>query len=391
MSKVETEKTLAYLGPPGTFTELAGMKVLGWPGYDGVQLIECQSIARVCELVAEGQATYGVLPIENSTAGDVKDTMLALTTLELQIRDELVLPISHSLYRQPAAIVSRIATKDQAYYQCERNLRRLYPNHEFSPVDSTALAVRMVAEDSTIAAIGSRNAAESLGVADKLERIDDMEDNPSNVTTFVVIRKPAEIMPATGQDKTTFILSLLDHPGTLYHYLDALHAWGINLNKIRSLGKTNGDTSFLISIDGHSVEDRVRKAIQFNPSRESVRPRMLGSYRRAEYVPPNIDGVPSIDHVIKQIRAEMENGNSATPQETAVVFTLKDEVGALAKTLRPFADRNINLTAIDSMPTRRRMGEYAFYLTYDRNAPDGESAIQELSKHCTQVVLLNHV
>lgn len=124
MSKVETEKTLAYLGPPGTFTELAGMKVLEWPGYDGVQLRECPSITRVCELVAEGQATYGVLPIENSTTGDVKDTMLALATLELQIRDELVLPISHSLYRQPAAGVSRIVTKDQAYYQCEQNLVR---------------------------------------------------------------------------------------------------------------------------------------------------------------------------------------------------------------------------------------------------------------------------
>lgn len=391
MSKVETEKTLAYLGPPGTFTELAGKQVLEWPRYRASQLVECKSISLVCELVAQRGATYGVVPLENSTAGDVKDTLLALSRLDLQIIDELVVPISHSLYMQPGARVSRIFTKDQAYYQCEQNLRKLYPDHQFTPVDSTALAVRMAAEDPMIMAIGSRNAAESLGVADKLERIDGIEDNPFNVTTFVVIRKPGETTPITGKDKTTFILSLRDQPGSLYHYLDVLQAWGINLNKIRSLGKTNGDTSFLISIDGHSAEDHIRKAMQFNPSRESIRPRMLGSYRRTEYTRPKIDGIPSIDHVVEPIRAEMENGNSATPQETAVVFTLKDEVGALAKTLRPFTDRNINLTAIDSMPTRRRMGEYAFYLTYDRNAPDGESAIQELSRHCTQVVLLNHV
>lgn len=169
-----------------------------------------------------------------------------------------------------------------------------------------------------------------------------------------------------------------------------MQAWGINLNKIRSLGKTNNDTSFLISIDGHGAEDRVREAMQFNPSREAALPKMLGSYKRADYSPPAVGGIPSIDHVVRQVQADMENGTSITSQETVVVFTLNDEIGALAKALRPFADSQINLTAIDSMPTRRRMGEYAFYLAYDKNASGSDSAIEELAKYCTQVVLLNH-
>lgn len=389
----EPMSTLGWLGPKGTFTELARM-VLQRDKYQNHIPVECASITEICERVARGEIQLGIVPIENSTAGDVKDTLAALSHLDLQITGELIIPISQNVFVKKGANLEKIKiikTKDQAYYQSsQEKLQELFPGHIFVPVDSTAMAVRMAAEDPTIAAIGAPNAARALGLEKELDMIGNFEENPFNTTTFVVLQKPTEIVPElTDHDKTTFIATLIDKPGSLYHYLDVLQSWRINLNKIRSFGKINGDHVFLISIDGHLADMRLRKAIQFNPSREKVGPRILGSYKCAEYVPPQVSALPPIDYLVRQIQSEMEKGTMSTPNETVAIFTLNSEVGALSKALRPFAQRNINLAALDSMPTRRKMGEYAFYLACDKNANGLEDALLELSSYCTQLVLLN--
>lgn len=385
---MEQEKTLHYLGPAGTFTELAALLLKQRRGYTKHQLVAHSSITEVCQNVVEGRNTLGIVPLENSTAGHVNDTCQALSFLDLQIKGELILPIRQCLYWQKGVEINRIsavASKDSALEQCRRYLDVRFSAWERQPVSSTSLAVQMAAENSHLAAIAGSNAAEALGLADKLEKIEGIEDNPFNVTRFIIIQKKGSLrFPTKTPYKITLKTSLEDKAGSLFHYLDILAWKKVNLTEIKSLPRSQagGGTSFLISLESKpSILETLAALRCLGQNTED-----LGYYLRDPYSFSKNEQETDINQITEEVRRKLKNEIDLS-KESLVVFTLADRIGALRDALKPFAQREINLTRIDSFPTGR-LGEYAFYLTYGNHVENQEDLLTAIKTCCLQMMVL---
>ena len=130
---------VAYLGPEGTYTQQAALKSFG----SSVPLKAMPTIPDVFAAVERGEATYGVIPIENSTEGAVVHSLDMLAESGLKIVAQVYLNIEHCLLgRRPLKEIHRIASKDIALAQCRNWLQRNLPGAELLPVESTAAAVR---------------------------------------------------------------------------------------------------------------------------------------------------------------------------------------------------------------------------------------------------------
>ena len=151
---------VAYLGPPGTFTEAVALQYA-----PDSRLLPFPTVAAVASAVASGTAEEGVVAIENSLEGSVTDTLdLLIHESSLFIRQELVLPIKHCLLVRPgtqSAAIRVVYSHPQALGQCREFLERCYPNAQVVAALSTAAAVEeLVNSGDGAAAIGNRRAAE---------------------------------------------------------------------------------------------------------------------------------------------------------------------------------------------------------------------------------------
>lgn len=272
-------KRLAYLGPPGTFSEEAAL--LHDPE---AQLLPFSSIAAVAAAVDSGMADEGVAAIENSLEGSVNETLdILIHESGLSICRELVLPIEHCLLAAPEASspdVRVIYSHPQALGQCRRFLERCFPKAQLEAALSTTAAVEQMLSQQGAAAIGTKRAADIYG-AQVLAR--GIQDNPSNKTRFVILT-PHDC-PPTGRDKTSIAFTVAhDRPGTLVNVLHEFSDRQINLTKIESRPSREelGVYIFLVDMEGHRADPAVAEAL------ESVRAqafffKVLGSYPR--YVP----------------------------------------------------------------------------------------------------------
>jgi len=383
----EPKTRLGYLGPVGTYTKMAADIYVG-DHHEKFALVEYETIDEAMIAVSKGSIDEAVVPIENSSAGPVKNTHTRFEELDaIGITGEVVLPINHTLYMRKDAKPEAVVSKDQAIAQCEMNIKGLLPEARLIEENSTAKAVQMAAEDPKIAAIGSPIAARDLGLENVLQRIDNFSDDPRNATTFVVIKKNPELSDQTENDKTTFIIELEDQPGGLYDFLYLLNQKGINLNKIKSLRKTDGHISFLVSVDGHQADQNVGVAFSELSGKTSTI-KMLGSYQKANYTPSVESREPNMENAIKRIKAEVQNGELADDNQAVVVFTLQNKPGALLNMLKPFQEEGINLTKIDSQASGI-FEEYIFYLAYDRRSVQNEEKLRnKLVQNCHELVIL---
>jgi len=252
-------KRIAYLGPPGTFTEEAALL------YDETaQLIPFPSIPAVAVAVDSGMAEEGVVPIENSIEGSVTDTLdLLIHESRVLIRKELVLPIEHHLLVKPGTQVSEVRaifSHPQALGQCRHFIERCFPKVEIVAALSTAAAVEeMMTSDYPAAAIGTRRAAELYGAETSAKGI---QDQASNVTRFVVLAPTDH--PATGFDKTSLCFSFAeDRPGVLCGVLQEFAQRTINLAKVESrpTKESLGKYIFLVDLEGHHDDPVVSEAL----------------------------------------------------------------------------------------------------------------------------------
>lgn len=267
---------LAYLGPPGTFTEEAALRY-----QSDAQLVPSASEGAVAVAVESGAADEGVLPIENSLEGSVTRTLDALIhDSQLAIRRELILPIEECLIVSPGATaedVRAIYSHPQALNQCRQFIDRRFPQAARHASLSTAAAVAEMLDVEGGAAIGPARAAELHG-AHVLERA--IQDNPHNMTRFVVLG-PTDSEP-TGRDKTSLAFTVPhDQPGTL---VDVLHEFSdrkINLTKIESRPSREelGIYIFLVDMEGHRTDPVVAGALDA-VKRKAHFFRILGSYPR---------------------------------------------------------------------------------------------------------------
>jgi len=271
---LESNLRICYLGPPATFTHQAARSKFG----ASVEYHPADSIADVFASVENGNADYGVVPIENSTEGAVTHTFDQFTGTTLKICAEIYLPISLCLMSSvPREKVSRICTKQEALGQCRRWLNTNMSGLEFEAVNSTTLAAEM-ASKSDCAAVASKFAAELYGLDILAENIQDVS---GNTTRFLVIGRKCS--DPTGTDKTSIYFGIKDKVGALHDTLDTLKNNGVNMSKIES--RPSGDKVweyvFFVDFEGHADNPNVKKALEEMEEHCAVLT-VLGSYPKAD-------------------------------------------------------------------------------------------------------------
>lgn len=275
------KKRLAYLGPPGTYSEEAALL------YDpDAEMLPVQSLPVVIASVDSGAADEGIVPIENSLEGAVTFTVdLLIHESDLLIKDELVLPIHHCLIAKSGVSLDDIRdaalvvySHPQSLAQCREYLHRRFPNAALMPSPSNAAAVgEMLKSETPALAIAGKRAAANYDAQIVDEEV---EDNHSNATRFVVLA--SNDSPPTGNDKTSLCFNFdADSPGILVSVLTEFSGRGINLNKIESrpTRKFLGRYIFLVDIDGHKQDAIVQDALA-SVRRQVAALKVLGSYPR---------------------------------------------------------------------------------------------------------------
>ena len=268
-------RTLAFLGPAGTYTEEAALQ------YDpGAELRPCPSITAVGLAVAVGDAGQGVVPIENSIEGSVNFTLdLLVSEGSISIRYEIVLPIEHYLMGKPGTRLSDVEviySHPQALAQCREYLERNFASAARSASLSTALAVGDAMNSAVPAAAIAPLRSAELYNAELLAS--GIQDVAANATRFVVLAKGDH--PPTGNDKTSLFFSFdQDLPGQLYAVMGEFAKREINLAKIESrpTKRSLGQYVFFIDCDGHREDHLLGEAIEAVRDRVSSL-RVMGSY-----------------------------------------------------------------------------------------------------------------
>jgi chorismate mutase/prephenate dehydratase len=258
---LEKPLRIAYLGPEATNTHQAALKKFGASvGYHAFA-----TFADIFTAVEKGEADYGVLPIENSTEGSVRDALDLFVESDLKIVAQIYLEISHCLVsRSPLEKISRVYSKDQALAQCRRWLQRQLPHAQLLDAPSTAQAVRIARDEPGAAAVAGELAAAFHDVPVVEKNIQDAADN---TTRFLVLGKKAAGPVGGGRDVSSFLISLGDeassHSGALLRMLRPLAERGINLSKIESRPsrKRPWDYYFFIDLSGHPDDAPMKEAL----------------------------------------------------------------------------------------------------------------------------------
>ena len=255
-----SERTIAYLGPAGTWSELAALQF----GGAAATLLPLNSMGGVVSAVETGLADTGVLPVENSLEGAVGTTLdLLIHEARLRITAEVVVPVRHMLMARPGKRVHEIKvlrSHPQALGQCRRFIERCLPNVQTVASLSTSAAVAEMLEDEHGAAIATARAADLYPV-EILAR--DIQDRDSNATRFVVLG--IHDSPPTGDDKTSLCFSVrANRAGALVEVLQIIAAGGINLSKVESrpAGDQLGKYIFLLDLDGHRDDPHVGAVLE---------------------------------------------------------------------------------------------------------------------------------
>ncbi|HJQ79965.1 MAG TPA: prephenate dehydratase [Lacipirellulaceae bacterium] len=272
---VQAATRVAYLGPEFTFSHLAAIEGFG----QSAELVPVGSIAAVFEEVERGQVQFGVVPMENSTDGRVSDTLECFSRFKVRICAGIPLRIHHCLLGVGARDeLQTVYSKPQPLSQCRNWLARHLPQAELRETSSTAGAAKAAKDDRQAAAVASAQAAAHYGIPVLVPNI---EDNPNNVTRFVVI-STATSQP-TGHDKTTVLFEVAHKPGALVKAMMNFERNGLNMTMIDSypVPGSLGRYLFFIEFVGHEEDPPVRRALA-SLRKKAHRVEVLGSYAQAE-------------------------------------------------------------------------------------------------------------
>lgn len=272
---LEDPFTVAYLGPEGTFSEEAVNKRFG----KAVHALPSSSIDDVFRKVESGTASFGVVPVENSTEGAVGRTMDLLLQTSLLICGELELAIHQCLMakQQDLSKIRKIYSHPQSFAQCQswliENLHNLQ-GIECINAASNADAARLAANDEHAAAIAGKQAAEVFGL---MLCACNIEDNPNNTTRFLIIGSQA--VAPSGRDKTSLAMATKNRPGAVHELLAPLAHHQVSMTRLESRpSRTNlWDYVFFVDIEGHQQDENIALALQAL-HRNATFIKLLGSY-----------------------------------------------------------------------------------------------------------------
>lgn len=273
--QLEEPLTVAYLGPPATFTHQAALGRFG----SSARYQPSRNVAEVFDDVERGQVRYGVVPVENSTEGAVNVTLDRLIESDVVISGELFLDVAQHLLSAASDLggVKRVCSHPQGLAQCRGWLARHLPDVVTEEMRSTSAAAELAASDATVAAIASELAAHHYGVPILRAHV---EDNQQNATRFLVIgRRPAG---PTGRDKTSILFAMRNEPGSLYRILEPFARAGLNLTKIESRPAKHRPWEYVMFVDfeGHRDTSAVASVLEEIGAR-TLFVKVLGSYPAA--------------------------------------------------------------------------------------------------------------
>lgn len=254
--------SIAHLGPAGTNAEAAALLYSNWLAQTtGEQTLLCPyaSITQSLQAAAQTQADLAVVPVENSVEGSVTTTLDALWRYDtLQIRQALILPISHALLSLAATIdpIQTVYSHPQALAQCQMWLEKFLPTAELIPTNSTTEALQHLEHNLTAAAIASERAAQLYNLPILACPIN---DQPDNCTRFWVL----SLQPSPGGNQTSVGFTVHDMPGALVKPLQIFANRGINLSRIESrpTKRSLGDYLFFVDLEADVRESAVQAAL----------------------------------------------------------------------------------------------------------------------------------
>jgi chorismate mutase / prephenate dehydratase len=273
---LEQRLRVAFLGPEGTYSHLAARRHFG----EATDFLPTTTIGDVFAAVERGRAELGVVPVENTTEGVVTQTLDAFVGCELTICGEVLQRISHHLLSRSGRRedVRRVASIGQVLAQCRVWLERNLPGAERVETGSSAAAVRLAAEDTSVAAIGSALAATVYGLATIEAGIEDRRDN---TTRFLLLGREA---PArSGRDLTSAVFTVSKaQSGALHRLLDPFAQCGVNLTSIQSRPMPGKPFEYLFFLDmeGHRDDPAVARALD-EAAATAYSYRVIGSFPRA--------------------------------------------------------------------------------------------------------------
>lgn len=280
---LDAAKAYAFLGPVGTFTELALAQV---PEAQGQTWHAMNSVPEALAAVIAGSVYRAVVPVESSVEGGVSATLDALATIgDLRIYGEYLVPVNFNLVARPGTKLSDIKTvaaHPVAYAQVQGWLHANLPETKHLPASSNAAAAAdLLAGSSADAAVSTTHITDHYSVEVLATKI---ADNPHAQTRFILVGLP-DIQPApTGSDKTSVIVELpSDRPGALLEMLEQFAARGVNLTRIESrpIGDRLGRYRFNVDAEGHIQDQGLGEALS-GLYRFSPKVTFLGSYPRAD-------------------------------------------------------------------------------------------------------------
>lgn len=288
---------IAYLGPEGTFTEAALLKMTAAgvvPG--GGQLVPepAESTQSALEAVRSGAADFACVPIENSIEGSVLPTLDSLAGgSPLQIFAELTLEVSFSIVTRPGVgtgQVRSVAAFPVAAAQVRRWLAVNLPAAELVPANSNAAAAIDVVAGRADAGVSTALAAQRYGLS---TLADGVVDEPNARTRFVLVGRPGPPPARTGADRTSVVLRIDSAPGALVSAMNEFGIRDIDLTRIESRPTRTGLGTYVFFLDcvGHIEDSAVAEALKAL-YRRCADVRYLGSWptgAAAGALPPHLD------------------------------------------------------------------------------------------------------
>ena len=233
---------VACQGTEGAYSQLAAEKLFALPS-----IMYFNNFEGVFSAVDSGLCSYGVLPLENSTAGSINQVYDLMMRYPFSIVRSVRLKIDHCLLAKEGtglSSVKEVYSHEQAIAQCAGYLKSL--GCKVTVWENTAVAAEMVAKSprGDIAALSSRNCADLYGLCRLAESV---QDQGNNYTRFICVSKSLAIYP--GADKTSLMLTIPHKPGSLYKILSRFYIHGINLIKLESRPIPNRDFEFMFYFD----------------------------------------------------------------------------------------------------------------------------------------------
>ena len=264
--------TVACQGIEGAYSQVACDRLFKAP-----TILFFQTFDHVFKAVESGMCQYGILPIENSTAGSVKAVYDLMIRHNFSIVRSARLKVSHNLLARHGTKledVKEVFSHEQAISQCANYLAER--GVKVTVVENTAVASRMVAQSdrTDVAALSSRFCAEQYGLNILQENV---QDQDNNYTRFICISKKPEIYP--GADRTSLMMTLPHKPGSLYNVLAKFYALNINLQKLESRPLPDREFEFMFYFDLEcSVYAPEMERLFRDLESESEQLRYLGTY-----------------------------------------------------------------------------------------------------------------